>query len=182
MQPEHSLRVLVVDDNRDAADSLCVLLRVWGYDCRTAYDGAAGLEAARAYLPDCLVLDIAMPRLDGYSLARQVRQEPGLESAKLVALSAYSDERHTRRAREAGFDFCLVKPPDLSELERILKMLDETVRLASQAEQLSRENVALAGEARDLLAEMKEGIREIKDNVRELQQPPDQGQPPTRKE
>jgi CheY-like chemotaxis protein len=167
MQPGHALRVLVVDDNQDAADSLCVLLRVWGYECRAAYDGAAGLEEARSYHPDCLVLDIAMPRLDGYTLARKVRQEPDLADSKLVALTAYSDERHARRAREAGFDFCLVKPPDLSELERILKMLDEAIRLARQAEELSRQNVALAEEARDLLAEMKEGIREIKDNVRE---------------
>src|SRR5262245_26277347 len=109
-QAKRPLRVLVVDDNRDAADSLGLLLRLWGYDCRVADDGAAGLEMARAYRPDCLVLDLGMPRLDGYGLAEQLRHEPGLERTKLVALTAYSDEDRVRRAREVGFDFHLVKP------------------------------------------------------------------------
>src|SRR5262245_35005774 len=101
------LHVLVVDDNRDAADSLCLLLRLWGYDCRVAYDGAAGLRAACDYQPDCWLLDIAMPGLDGYTLARRVRAQPSLVRAKLVALTAYSDETHVRRSQEAGFDLHL---------------------------------------------------------------------------
>src|SRR6266702_3932849 len=83
-------RVLIVDDNRDAADSLAMLARVWGYEARVAYDGEAALETALTFRPDCLLLDIGLPRLDGYALARRVRQQPGLETAKLVALSAYS--------------------------------------------------------------------------------------------
>jgi two-component system, OmpR family, response regulator len=120
--------VLVIDDNQDAADSLSLLLNLWGYPTHVAYDGFTGLALARAYRPDCLVLDINMPGLDGYTVARQVRLEPGLERAKLVALTACSDQLHARRAHEAGFDLHLVKPADPSELERILLMLNEVIR------------------------------------------------------
>ena len=118
------LHVLVVDDNKDAADSLCMLLRLWGYDCRVAYDGAAGLRAARDYQPDCLLLDIAMPGLDGYTLARTVRAQPGLKRAKLIAMTAYSDETHIRHSREAGFDLHLVKPTDPFEIKRLMDMFN----------------------------------------------------------
>jgi two-component system, OmpR family, response regulator len=164
------IKILVIDDNQDAADSLSILLRMWGYPNRVAYDGRTGLEMARAYRPDCLVLDINMPGLDGYTVARQVRREPGLERTKLVALTAYSDEAHSRRAREAGFDLHLVKPTDLSELERILHMLNEVIRLAGKTEELARQNVALAGETKELLKEVKEDIKEVKEDVKELRQ------------
>jgi CheY-like chemotaxis protein len=164
------LHVLIVDDNEDAADSLGVLMDLWGHDHRVAYDGASGLELARAYRPDCLLLDIDMPRMDGYALARRLRQEPGLEGAKLVALTAYSDELHTRRALEAGFDFHLVKPADLAELERILAMLNEVIRLASKTEELAKQNIHLASETRELLQEVKQDIREVKQEVRELKE------------
>src|SRR5690242_5957258 len=91
------LRVLVVDDNRDAADSLCLLAGMWGHAARAAYDGAQALETARAFRPDCLFLDIGLPGIDGYSLARQIRRETDLGRAKLVALTAYSSEDHARR-------------------------------------------------------------------------------------
>jgi CheY-like chemotaxis protein len=165
-----NLHVLVVDDNRDAADSLCMLLRLWGYDCRAAYDGGTGLEEAVAYRPDCLLLDIAMPRLDGYTLARRVKKQPGLEQTRLVALTAYSDASHLERVREAGFDYHLVKPADPSEIERILKMLSEVVKLAGRTEELARQNVALASEAKQLLEEVKEDIREIKHEVKEIKE------------
>ena len=121
------VHVLVVDDNRDAADSLCMLLRHWGYDCRAAYDGAAGLQAACDYRPNCMLLDIAMPGLDGYTLARRVRAQPGLVRAKLVALTAYSDETHLRRSREAGFDLHLVKPTDPLDMKRLMDKLSNVV-------------------------------------------------------
>ena len=122
-----NLHVLVVDDNRDAADSLCMLLRHWGYDCRAAYDGAAGLQAACDYRPDFLLLDIAMPGLDGYTLARTVRSQPGLVRAKLVALTAYSDEAYVRRSQEAGFDLHLVKPTDPLDMKRLMDKLSKVV-------------------------------------------------------
>ena len=89
---EKRVHVLVVDDNRDAADSLCMILRLWGYDCKAAYDGAGGLQAACEHRPDYLFIDLAMPEMDGYTLARRVRTQPGLDRAKLVALTAFAEE------------------------------------------------------------------------------------------
>ena len=90
-------RVLVVDDNQDAADTLALLVRIWGHDARVAYDGVEGLRTACAFQPDCLVLDIGLPKLDGYSLAQQIRQGAATAHMKLIALTAYSDEEHCRR-------------------------------------------------------------------------------------
>jgi CheY-like chemotaxis protein len=115
--------VLVVDDNRDAADSLCMLLKIWGYTCLAAYDGETGLQAASKHQPDCLLLDIAMPGLDGYTVARRVRAQPCLDNARLVALTAFSDETHVRRSQEAGFDFRLVKPTDPLEIKSLMDKL-----------------------------------------------------------
>ena len=125
------LRVLVVDDNRDLADNLCMLVRLWGHECRAAYDGAAGLRAACDFRPDCLLLDIAMPGLDGYMLARELRAQPALNRAKLIALTAYSDETHVHFSQEAGFDHHFVKPPDIPKIKRLMDALDEMVRLTA---------------------------------------------------
>ncbi len=110
----------IVDDNRDLVDSLAMLVRLWGYECRAAYDGAAGLQAACDYQPDCLLLDVAMPGLDGYMLAREVRAQPGLDRAKLIALTAYSDETHAHLSQEAGFNYHFVKPPDIPKIKRLM--------------------------------------------------------------
>jgi CheY-like chemotaxis protein len=128
------LRVLIVDDNRDAADSLCMLLRLWGHDCHVAYDGVAGFRAACDFQPDCLLVDIAMPELDGYTLARTVRAQPGLERATLLALTAYSDEEYVRCSREAGFDLHLIKPTDPFEIETLMDSLSEGVQLGGETE------------------------------------------------
>jgi len=168
--PKRRLRVLVVDDNRDAADSLGTLLNLWGYDYRVAYDGTAGWEIACAYRPNCFLLDIRMPGLDGYTLAGRVRQHPELKEAKLVALSAYSDEAHVRRAVEAGFDYRLVKTADPTEVERLLNMLNDIMQLAGRTEQLARKSVTLSSETKELLQEVKEDIREVKEEVKELRE------------
>jgi len=171
-EPEkrHQVRVLIVDDNRDAADSLALVLGMWGYGCHVAYDGLSGFEKACAHKPDCLIADIAMPGLDGYTLAQCVRLQPGLEGTKLVALSAFSDDEHDRRIREVGFDHALVKPADFDELQRILTMLDQVLRLASKTEEMARQNVELASETKALIQEVKEDIQEVKQDVRELKQ------------
>ncbi len=127
--------VLVVDDNRDAADTLCLLLRMWGYDCRVAYDGMAGLQIARDCRPDCVLLDIAMPGLDGCKLARLVRDQPGLSRAKLIALTAYSAESHIQRSVEAGFDFFLTKSAEPMEIEMLLGMLSKPDRLGAKSDE-----------------------------------------------
>ena len=113
-------RVLVVDDNVDAAQSLSVLLELKGHDVRVAHDGVSGLELARAFAPEVILLDIGMPDVDGYEVARRVRREPALGGALLVALTGYGQEEDRRRSRDAGFDGHLVKPLDVGALERLL--------------------------------------------------------------
>ena len=116
-------RVLVVDDNQDAADSLAMLLRLWGYHCRVSYDGQSALQMTWEFRPDCLILDINMPGMDGCTVARRLREVPELSGVKLVALTAYSDETHVRRIQQAGFDYHLVKSEDIEVLEHLLMMI-----------------------------------------------------------
>ncbi len=104
------LRVLIADDNRDAADSLAFLVRIWGHDARVAYDGQEALNIALAFQPQIGFLDLGMPKLDGYQLCRQIRWDMSLSEMVLVALTAYSDEETRLRVRAAGFDHHLVKP------------------------------------------------------------------------
>jgi CheY-like chemotaxis protein len=119
-----ALRVLVVDDNPDAADSLAMMLRFWGYDYRVSYDGPSALQTAREYHPHCLLLDINMPTMDGCMVAQRLRQESNLRDVKLVAVTAYSDEANTRRIREAGFNYHLIKPTNPEELAKILMAMN----------------------------------------------------------
>lgn len=114
------LRVLVVDDHRDTADSLAMLVTLWGHHVRVAYDGAAALVVAAAYQPDVLVLDIAMPRMSGNALAMQLRQQTCFKSTLLIAVSGYADAPHRLISLAAGFDHYLVKPLELSILENLL--------------------------------------------------------------
>jgi two-component system, OmpR family, response regulator len=166
----HALRVLVVDDNRDSADTLAHILELWGYTTKVAYDGASALAAARDCVPDCYITDISMPGMDGYSLVKQVRQLSGLERTTFVSLSSHSDTDHDRRAREAGFNHTLVKPADFDQLRGILTMLEQVLHLATQTEQMSRKNVALAGETKALMEEVKKDIQEVKNDVREMKE------------
>lgn len=162
------LRILVVDDNRDAADSLATLLQLLGHPVAVAYDGLSGLRAAEAERPDCVFLDIAMPGMNGYELARRLRGEPALARVKLIALSAYSDPGHVERATAAGFDHRLTKPADPAELEELLTMLQRIRELAETTEMLARQNVALADDTRSLLKEVKSDLKEVKEEIREL--------------
>jgi CheY-like chemotaxis protein len=112
--------VLVVDDSRDGAESLALLLRLKGHDVRVAHDGLAALEAARANRPDLAILDIGMPGMDGYELAQRLREEPGLAKLVLVALTGWGQAEDRRRSQEAGFNHHLTKPADPAALERLL--------------------------------------------------------------
>ena len=113
-------RILVVDDNRDSADSLTTILGIMGNEVRTAYDGVEAVEAAAAFRPALAFLDIGLPRLNGYDVARRIRQLPDGANVILVALTGWGQEDDRRRSREAGFDRHLVKPVDPEELERLL--------------------------------------------------------------
>jgi PAS domain S-box-containing protein len=116
-------RILVVDDNRDAADTLAMLLRFLGADVCTAHDGLAALEALKTYRPSVIVLDLGMPGMDGFEVARRVRQEPTGHEITLIALSGWSQEEDRRRSQEAGIDHHLVKPVDLDALQALLSNL-----------------------------------------------------------
>jgi len=113
-------RILVVDDNRDSADSLGMLLRIKGNDVRTAYDGPEALEAAAAFLPELIMLDIGLPKLNGFEVARRIRQQPQGREMMLVALTGWGQDDDRRLSLEAGFDFHVVKPVDLAALEILL--------------------------------------------------------------
>ncbi|VTT96645.1 pas pac sensor hybrid histidine kinase : PAS/PAC sensor hybrid histidine kinase OS=Haliangium ochraceum (strain DSM 14365 / JCM 11303 / SMP-2) GN=Hoch_3141 PE=4 SV=1: GAF_2: HisKA: HATPase_c: Response_reg: PAS_9: HisKA: HATPase_c: Response_reg [Gemmataceae bacterium] len=108
--PVAARRVLVVDDNVDAAESLAQLLQLMGHDTRTAHEGEAGVEAAERFRPDLILLDIGMPRLNGYDAARRIRARPWGRSVVLVALTGWGQDDDRRRTAEAGFDHHLVKP------------------------------------------------------------------------
>jgi CheY-like chemotaxis protein len=125
-----SLRVLVVDDHEDTADSLRVLLKIWGYEARSVHSGEAALEAAGKFPPHVMLLDIGMPGLDGYQVAERVRKAPALKSIVLVAVSGYGRDEDRRRSMEAGFDLHLVKPVEPQDLAALLTGLrpDEDAR------------------------------------------------------
>jgi CheY-like chemotaxis protein len=114
------LRVLVVDDNEDAADSSSILLQLWGHDVRVAYSGQAALESAATFEPDVFLLDIGMPRMSGLVLARRFRGR--FSDALLVAVTGYADATHRVLGAEAGFDLYLVKPVKPSDLETLLAL------------------------------------------------------------
>jgi CheY-like chemotaxis protein len=116
-------RVLVVDDNRDAADSLGMLLRFTGADAHVVYNGAAALEALEIYQPGIVLLDIGMPGMDGYEVARQIRNQPQFKNVMLVALTGWGQEEDRRRSRSAGFDHHLIKPADVSALQALMASL-----------------------------------------------------------
>ena len=117
-------RILVVDDNEDAAESLAVMLRLGGHDVSTAHDGPSALEAAQARAPEVILLDIGLPGMSGYDVARTLQAQEGAVKPFLIALTGYGQAEDRRRAQEAGFDRHFVKPLDLSRLERVFSTLD----------------------------------------------------------
>jgi len=122
------LRVMVVDDNQDAAQMLAMLLEVQGHAVSVEYDGRGALQRARRELPQVMLLDIGLPDTDGYALARQLRAIPELKGATLVALTGYGQNEDRRLAEEAGFDHHLVKPADLAQVGEILAAAPRTPR------------------------------------------------------
>ncbi len=124
-------RILLADDNRDALDSLATLLQCDGHEVHTAADGAEALEVAAVCRPDVVLLDIGMPKLDGYEVARRIRAEPWGKNAVLIALTGWGQDEDRRRSREVGFDSHLVKPLDPEALSTLLARLPASARLES---------------------------------------------------
>ncbi len=109
-------RFLVVDDNVDATLSQATLLRILGHEVETAFGGAEALDKARAFRPDIVLLDLGMPRMDGFEVARRLRATAEGRGMLLVAQTGWGQEEHRKRTREAGFDAHLAKPVDIEAL------------------------------------------------------------------
>ena len=118
--PIQSRRVLVIEDNRDAADSLCEVLDLLNHSATVAYSGDEGLKKVRAHRPDVVLCDIGLPGMDGHEVARAIRADASLSATTLVALTGYAAPEDLARSQEAGFDFHLAKPPSIEAIERVL--------------------------------------------------------------
>ena len=116
----HCSRILIVDDNQDAASSLGLLLSMLGNDVQTAHDGVSALEAMDSFHPSVVLLDLGMPGMSGFEVARRVRELPQCQNTVIIALTGWGQEEDRRRTREAGIDHHLVKPVDVNALELLL--------------------------------------------------------------
>jgi CheY-like chemotaxis protein len=116
----------VIDDRLDVAESLAMLLGVFARDVRIGQSGPEALDLVRSFRPEAIFLDIGLPGMDGYEIARRLRQEPGFKNSLLVAVSGYGLEEDRRRSREAGFDYHLVKPVSLRDLQRVFHRTELT--------------------------------------------------------
>lgn len=113
-------RILVVDDNVDSAISMAMLLRMSGNETRIAHDGEAALQMADSFKPDLVLLDIGLPKLDGYEVARRIRSQPWGVAMQLVAVTGWGQEEDRRNTAQAGFDQHMVKPVDLESLDKLM--------------------------------------------------------------
>jgi CheY-like chemotaxis protein len=119
-------RILVVDDNRDAADSLAKLIQSFGHDVRAVYDGFSALDETATFQPDMALVDIGMPGIDGYETVRQLRERRGNVHLIVVAVTAWSRDEDKQRAYESGFDLHIPKPMTVETLKELLRLLDPT--------------------------------------------------------
>jgi len=114
------LRVLVVDDNHDAAETLAMLLGLWGHEVRLAVDGPSAVETAAAHRPDVVLLDISLPGMSGYEVAEKLRADPELRGTVLVAMTGYGQAEDKKETQAAGFTLHLVKPVEPDRLQKLL--------------------------------------------------------------
>jgi len=115
----------VVDDNRDGADSLSMMLRMKGNEARSAYDGEAAVAAVVEFRPDMILLDNGLPKLTGYEACRRIREQPGGKETVIIAQTGWGQDADRERTHEAGFDYHLVKPVDPDDLIRMLAELQK---------------------------------------------------------
>jgi CheY-like chemotaxis protein len=118
-------RILVVDDNRDTADSLALMLEALGHQARTAYDGARAIAVADEFRPDVILMDIGMPRFNGFQAAQRIRAQPWADRTVLIAITGWDRDEDRLCAKEAGFDAHLAKPVDLELLFRLLSAMNQ---------------------------------------------------------
>ena len=125
-------RILVVDDNKDSADSLALLLEMDGHETRRAYDGEDALSAAAAYQPDFILLDIGLPKMNGYEACRRIREQDWSKGTKIIALTGWGQDEDRRKSKQAGFDGHLVKPVDPNSLIQALEPRSVPERLSAE--------------------------------------------------
>jgi CheY-like chemotaxis protein len=116
-------RLLVIDDNRDAAESMSMLLEMWGHEVAFAYDGPSALRTAEQWQPEAVFLDIGLPGMDGYEVAERLRGLPQTQGAVLIAITGYGQEDDRLRSRRAGIDHHLVKPVSPDALQSLIASL-----------------------------------------------------------
>ncbi len=131
MPERKSRRILIVDDNVDAAEMFGELMELDGFKTRVAHDGAAAVVAAREFLPDVIFLDLGMPIMDGFEVARALRDDPSLKDCLIVALSGWDGPEDKRKTREAGFHAHLAKPIKKSALDQVLARIMKQAPLIS---------------------------------------------------
>jgi CheY-like chemotaxis protein len=119
-ESDHPLRILVVEDDPESLQMMGALLGLWGYEPRLVPAGPAALEAVEEEMPDIVLLDLGLPGMDGFEVARRLRGRPGGNDVFIAAVTAYRGEEHQRQAREAGFDRYLMKPVDIDTLRQLL--------------------------------------------------------------
>lgn len=156
------MRVVVVDDHRDSADALLLLLKVLGFEAKAAYNATDGLALVRSFRPHCVLSDIEMPDMTGYELAQRIRREDDFRNIPLIAISGNCDPA---LADAAGFNYYLTKPvPAITLTSLLRKVLNMDAHL-ERAEKLIEKQGAVVGEARDLMREVKEDVKEIKSDL-----------------
>ena len=127
-------RILVVDDNQDSARSMARLLKLRGNEVRTAHDGIEAVEAAEEFRPEVILMDVGMPRLNGYEATRRIREQPWGQSITIIALTGWGQEGDRVQSREAGCDGHLVKPVDIRDLEKLLTALTGSTNSEDRSE------------------------------------------------
>jgi CheY-like chemotaxis protein len=153
-----ALRVLIVDDDPDTTDTMALLLQCWGLDATVVHDGFEALQAVKADCPDLVLLDLAMPGMDGLDLAKRLREQqlPGSKFPFLVAISGYGDLQTCGRSREAGTDLHLVKPVNPSELQALLERFQNAVVERARSWVANRDHAGNLTNLRHCLAKAKE--------------------------
>ena len=164
--PTSSLRILVVDDKVDSAEILAMLLTLKGYDTKTTHDGDAALALAATFRPDVILLDIGMPKLNGYEVCRRIRQQVWGKSMKVIAMTGWGQEDDRRKSHAAGFDFHLVKPVDLDVLYKLLAGVTAKVSWNSV-----HENKLMDDSGRDITLQKQAPVQlhQTQEELRQLQ-------------
>ena len=150
-----ALRVLVVDDDRDGADALGLVVEELGNQVHVTYGGTSALDVAAVFRPDLMLIDLAMPDMDGCRLVTSFRQMPAFAQTKIVAITGHADQGHKTLAMKAGFDQVLFKPVALPEIRAVLASVVPSVALAGQSPQLANRRASSGAERRLSISEVR---------------------------